>query len=382
MPSYGYTYPDRFFSLEKLSTATPDYWSKVAQGLQLPENYHKLHRKEGNTPLYERSDGSLVNETGARGFYWPTEFATSGVLQTGTGVTYPGVRCTPTAVLENEIAYRLNEKARNTTFNMGVFLGEFPETLGFITGAVRAIAGSIRDVQKGKFRQSLERLSSARTVSNTERVADVATSSWLGWSYGVRPLLSDVQDAAVQAAKWMLREPRPLVVRTHQEDSGYGRGISPSGVRWENRCRFTRSVQAKMYFEVDRPLQDVGRILGLTNPVSILYNLTPYSFVLDWFVPVGRWIESVYPPQGLRLKGGHTYTKVRGAAWQSTDINPPFAEWHTSAAYWETFKERKPLTNLPSPKLIIPDLSLGKAQYASAYSLLYQAVASVVGSRR
>jgi hypothetical protein len=32
---------------------------------------------------------------------------------------------------------------------------------------------------------------------------------------------------------------------------------------------------------------------GLDNPIGVLWNAIPYSFVVDWFVNIGDWAESL-----------------------------------------------------------------------------------------
>jgi hypothetical protein len=56
--------------------------------------------------------------------------------------------------------------------------------------------------------------------------------------------------------------------------------------------------------------------LGLTNPLEIVWELLPYSFVLDWLVPVGRYLSVLDADMGLQFLDGYwsTLTSV---------------EWHT-----------------------------------------------------
>lgn len=32
--------------------------------------------------------------------------------------------------------------------------------------------------------------------------------------------------------------------------------------------------------------------LGLKDPLSIAWELVPYSFVADWFIPIGAWLQA------------------------------------------------------------------------------------------
>lgn len=45
----------------------------------------------------------------------------------------------------------------------------------------------------------------------------------------------------------------------------------------------------------------IPQLLGLTNPELVAWELVPYSFVADWFIPLGDWMAARALVQ--RLKG-------------------------------------------------------------------------------
>jgi len=44
----------------------------------------------------------------------------------------------------------------------------------------------------------------------------------------------------------------------------------------------------------------IPQMLGLTNPEMVMWELLPYSFVADWFIPIGDWMEARALVQGLK----------------------------------------------------------------------------------
>jgi hypothetical protein len=78
---------------------------------------------------------------------------------------------------------------------------------------------------------------------------------------------------------------------------------------WE--CRRTKLVRYSLCYDVPSwVLKDVSE-LGLSNPLSTLYELTPYSFVLDWVVPVGDWLSVLDAGNFLEFKEGSRTDMVK-----------------------------------------------------------------------
>lgn len=80
-------------------------------------------------------------------------------------------------------------------------------------------------------------------------------------------------------------------------------------LHFEFECRRRRLVRYSLCYDVPSwALKDVSE-LGLSNPLSTLYELTPYSFVLDWVVPVGDWLSVLDAGNFLDFKEG-TLTRM------------------------------------------------------------------------
>lgn len=65
--------------------------------------------------------------------------------------------------------------------------------------------------------------------------------------------------------------------------------------------------------------------LGLINPLEIIWELVPYSFVVDWFLPVGNWLSSMTADAGFTFQGGSLSRKtdvkcdgVKEVSWLNT----------------------------------------------------------------
>ena len=117
------------------------------------------------------------------------------------------------------------------------------------------------------------------------------------------------------------------------------------------------------------------------NPVSIAWELTPYSFVVDWFYDLGGYLRNL--ETGLlyntRFKSGY---KSELYLWESDEIAPMGGthavgdnSWRIQACKQRTRRVqfyRTKLTSYPLPHLPRLDAKLGSSRLLSAASLLTQ----------
>jgi len=130
-------------------------------------------------------------------------------------------------------------------------------------------------------------------------------SRWLELQYGWIPLMNDI----VGAANYLSREvrPRTVHVRAFSEDSDkihrlYTASAGGSKVTLEflthQRC------WVSLYYEMTNPQLADASSLGLVQPCEVVWEMLPYSFVVDWFLPIGSWLQSQSADAGFTFKGG------------------------------------------------------------------------------
>lgn len=49
---------------------------------------------------------------------------------------------------------------------------------------------------------------------------------------------------------------------------------------------------------------------GLINPLSIAWEVVPFSFVLDWFIPIGATLQAITASVGLTFNAGWSSMKT------------------------------------------------------------------------
>lgn len=126
----------------------------------------------------------------------------------------------------------------------------------------------------------------------TKQSADL----YLSYKMGVVPLLHDLEGAVKvlsqnKALRRTARSNEVLSVTTTDVqtfgDNGMSWGITKSSSR-------TLSIRYGILYE-DTAVGRAVAQLGLSRPLSSAWELVPYSFVVDWFVGVGDWLDANQP---------------------------------------------------------------------------------------
>lgn len=197
----------------------------------------------------------------------------------------------------NEVFGRLHRnvllKIQGQKVNLGVFLAERTQTVNLFADTAKKIAKAFTHVRRKEFREAFQALGCRE--SNRLNAKKTAAQNWLQLQYGWVPLLSDCYGAAEELERTFDdKVKRPPIFRAAASGIVTDDNVS-SSVAFPG-SKITRGLQAELrcvaYYTVDvESSQWLGRI-GLTNPLEILWEASLYSFVVDWFIPIGKWIDT------------------------------------------------------------------------------------------
>lgn len=134
-------------------------------------------------------------------------------------------------------------------------------------------------------------------------VAKSLSNKWLFYSYGVAPLMGDLQNAMEVLTRL---PPLALIWGTGSSVSTY-RIAGPSQTRYEVGA----SVRISARVRVKNPNLWLANQLGLINPVQMVNEGIRLSFVVDWFSNLSQVISQMTDFVGLEVTRPITFSKSK-----------------------------------------------------------------------
>jgi hypothetical protein len=176
---------------------------------------------------------------------------------------------------------------------------------------------------------------------------------WLEYRYAWRPLVHDVQDA-VQALetsfdRMSVKSGGATVNQNLSASKTTIIAIPGGSASVSDLLSGSRTYRGKAYAKPDGNRVTVG-----FDPLVTAWELIPYSFVVDWFLHVGGWIQSVSPFSGATLLGSQYSIKDVYTMTQETSLTWSTAGHLGSDSGRKTVIEVERYTRVPTGGSIVP----------------------------
>lgn len=215
-------------------------------------------------------------------------------------------------------------------------------TLGESKQTIISLVSALRSVHKIFFRFSrtrtelLFKFKKMKKADHVKLLADL----WMKARYELRPLYYE----CMGYAKALQAEPKPRFRQTFRgfaEDSGtlpdayVDKAVWYRTIKSKTTARFTVQCRAGVLTDVNGASLKMS--LGVYEIPQGLWELVPYSFVLDWFINMGDLIASWTPKPQFKVLGSWvtttvttTYTTTMSGITISKPYNPSKTEsWYS-----------------------------------------------------
>jgi len=287
----------------------------------LPQNPYNLY-------IEEIADGSFFRQVVHT---YPPAAETSNGVTLGPYQAYgPGVvtlYANHTAAASNRALGKLIDKADQGINNLAQDFVEMDQTTRMITKTVVRISGAIKALRARNLPQALKFLWDAKApvfrqgswmakgLTPKQMAKKLSgkelANNWLELQYGWKPLLQDVQgvmqslaqlnigNASVQDVSAFATSDERYSTPLTQNTGGviYAAGTSVRIIN--SRCKYS------LRYRVDDHAKAFLRQTGFLNPINLAWEVLPWSFVVDWFLPIGNYLQGINAWEGLTFLDGH-----------------------------------------------------------------------------
>lgn len=292
----------------------------------------------------------------------------------------------------------LLKNLKDSSFNAAVAVGERKQTCNLVATTATRVAKSLLSLKRGNFKGAAQALGvlpkkrAGRRFSKEypKDQAKAIGNAWLELQYGWKPLLSDVYGAAEALAKANSPSGNPNTI--YQKAKGRAKWSGGTSVKTDLlqppatgydfqivKGLGQVDVTVSVTYSISSPAPKSLASLGITNPLLLAWELMPYSFVVDWFLPIGNWLESLDATLGLTFHSGYRTTVRRfnsSAEWYTQLQHGPAKIYSTSKidiANWERIVvTRTALGSFPSAPFPSFKNPISTGHVANAMALLLQ----------
>lgn len=251
------------------------------------------------------------------------------------------------------------------SFNIGVAVAEALSTAEMLAGTGAYMAKGIIALRQH----------AASLLTGREKLLALG-GAWLQGYYGWGSLASDAfsLDAALRSK---VQEPQYI---TSSSTTRVSRRLGPSQTTGEVQTAYDVSGLVKVGYKatIESEFARNAERWGLINPFTIAWELVPFSFCVDWVIPIGNTLSSLSADAGLKFVDGYvsrvadtrvTHTR-RNANIYATEYDPQPGSYQIQNKRFT----RRLATSFEPPRLYANENPFNTTRIVNAVALINQAV--------
>lgn len=239
------------------------------------------------------------------------------------------------------------------------------QTVDMVTSNVMKLVRSLRHLKKGRWKKAASALGvTAKKQPSTLNVP----RRWLELQYGWLPILNDVYKLCTS----LFRDPIVSVRKTRTYNDklrSYNRSWTYGVSSYSLIATMSTTLRRTWFTElqIDSDTITTADNLGLLNPSLVAWEAVPYSFVVDWFYPVGDWLASLTALKGVKLLNSSVTDK---AVWSLSGLTTRKTKPSGSKQFSFKGIYKKRVLGIPARPLPAFKNPLSLTHFANAMSLL------------
>lgn len=231
------------------------------------------------------------------------------------------------SAMEPSVLVKCYAKMNTAPVMAGEILATLGQTVGMMKSPLRSATSLI-----GKIYDKRNKLMSLRVAKTASNYARANADAWLEYRYGWNPILMDLRKISDEVRIVRAREnKRRLVVReqesfTERTSGAWSPVATSDGLGSDGSWAIENSIRtaAGVIFELtvrDLPGRTMAFLgLGAKDLPATLWELMPWSFVVDRFVGVADFISAITPNPDITVVGSWLTTVTNSESRRSATV--------------------------------------------------------------
>ena len=186
-------------------------------------------------------------------------------------------------------------------------MGESSKTASTIIDVAQDALRKLRALKSGKLKAIRKEFGPGPTPAKS------LSKRWLQYQYGITPLVNDIYGAAEILNEGLEDPARKFTIQNKRS------GTHTEVIKTFGNVDYITNIKQRSTVRLRAELADDAvrglSLVGLSNPKQVVWELVPFSFVVDWFLPIGTWLKAKDALAGLTFKWGTISTK----GWSTID---------------------------------------------------------------
>lgn len=204
--------------------------------------------------------------------------------------------------LNNEVKQKVLDRIKDSDVNIAVTWAEREQAISMLGSSLARLGKAYNLAKSGNFSGAAAALSGGHPSQSLRRSI---ANSWLELQYGWLPLMSDIYGACKTLQKQMTHR-EYVVVSARSKIQDAVSFVTPLSGGYQDftsaDALYEASVRVKM--KSSSMFLKTAAEVGLTNPALVAWELVPFSFVVDWAVPIGRFLSQFDASLGWHFETG------------------------------------------------------------------------------
>lgn len=269
--------------------------------------------------------------------------------------------------------------------NLPVGIAERQKTVDLVTDSFRKLTTFLEAAATPRGRKRLLGLL-RKEKRKLPKGGKGVTDAYLAYRYGIVPTMLDIQGLASAAEEAFVVKPTHLTGRASKKTAVNskvkGTWTPGDGIIYDTETVGNGESGAKVridavvYFQPFRTLERTG----VVNLPNVAWELIPYSFVVDWALGVGDWLQGMTALDGLEHVRVITtrYAKVSSTTRVLAPLDRSTVTWDGWRDTWSVYVQAPQLSQFRFERVVTSGSPSSKLLWKNPISLDHFADASAL----